>query len=317
MLKYSSTKRANSPRNFFTDRRRSVILIVVSILVALVLLPLVAKLAIYVVMRPLTAVAVWVRESPGVLPTYLRQRSALQAEKEAMQAEIDAQKGLGLTVETLAEENIALRAAMGESVEPRLLARVVGRPPFLAYDRLQIDKGSEDSVGVGAPVFVGRGVVIGSVVEVGPNYSFVELVTAPGFQSTVYLPSSALVATMEGQGGGVGRVRYPQGIIVEPGDLVVGLAYESGVFGQVNAVVGESTQPEQYAFVPLPVPIQSLRYVTVGRPALSAREATEVASSTRALLDSIYLQPGVAVELSATTTEGVATSSATGTEPLP
>lgn len=317
MLKYSSTKRGNSPRTFFTDRRRSVIIIVATILVALLLLPVVAKVAVYVVMRPLTVVAVWVRESPGVLPTYLRQRSALLAEKEALQEEIDGQKGLELTVKTLTEENIALRSVMGESVVPRLLARVVGRPPFLAYDRLQLDKGSNDSVGVGAPVFVGYGVVIGSVVEVGPTYSFVELVTAPGFESTVYLPASSLVATMEGQGGGVGRVRYPQGIKVAPGDLVVGLAYESGVFGHVNAVEGESTQPEQYAYVPLPVSLQALRYVTVGQPVQAALPAAQVASSTRMLLKELYLQPGVAVELSATTTDGVATTSATGTEPLP
>jgi cell shape-determining protein MreC len=304
MKKFSSTTKANSRRSFFSERRNRFALIFVGLLLAAgFLLPTVVGFVGDIVLSPFARVALWVRESPGVIPVYLRERSALRADIEELQSQLDATAAQTLTVKRLTEENIALRGVYGEGLQKkRLLSRVIARPPWLAYDMIQLDKGSADGVVIGAPVFAGRDVVIGSVVETGPHHSFVELVTTAGFQSTVYLPAAKLVATMEGQGSGVARVRFAQGIRVVPGDMVIMLAYDAGVYGQVTHVENQSTQPEQYAFVTLPESLQSLRYVTIGEKPVTPPTPEQVASSTQALIADYFYIPAVTDILAPTTT---------------
>jgi cell shape-determining protein MreC len=310
MKKFSSTTRASSHRNFFAERRGRLLLLLAAFVLAAFLLPTLANVVAGVVMRPFVAVATWVRESPGALPVYLRERSRLVDEMEALQAKLDTFTATDMTISRLTEENISLRTFHGEGESKRLLTRVVARPPFLPYDRIQIDKGAVDGVVVGAPVYAGHDIVIGSVVAVGERDAFVTLVSSPGFLSTVYVPEATLAATMEGVGGGVSRIRFPQGVRITPGAIVVLLAYDSGIYGTVSHVQSEPTQPEQYAYVSIPESVQSLRYLTVGARPIAVRAPEEVASSTLALVADYFSLPAVVPLLSATTS---ATTTDTGT----
>jgi cell shape-determining protein MreC len=278
-----------------------VLLTAAFVLVALVLPGLMGWVS-NLVMRPFVAVATWVRESPGAIPVYLRERSRLEDEKAALEARLDTFTDTDLTISRLMDENIALRTFLGEGEAKRLLTRVVARPPFLPYDRIQIDKGSEDGVVVGAPVYAGHDIVVGSVMAVGERHAFVMLVSSPGFLSTVYVPAVTLAATMEGVGGGVSRIRFPQGVRIDPGAIVVLLAYDSGIYGTVSYVESEPTQPEQYAYVSIPESIQSLRYLTVGALPVAARTPEAVASSTLAVVAKYFAIPEVLPLLGATTT---------------
>lgn len=302
MKKFSSTTRASSHRNFFAERRGRLVLVVAAfIVVAFIAPPLIGSLS-HIVLRPFVVVATWLRESPASLPVYLRERSRLVDEQEALQAQLDTFTATDMTIKRLMEENIALRTFHGEGEAKRLLTRVVARPPFLPYDRIQIDKGARDGVVVGAPVYAGHDIVVGSVVAVGDQDAFVTLVSSPGFQSTVYVPEARLAATMEGVGGGVARIRFPQGVRITPGAIVVLLAYDSGVYGTVSHVETAPTQPEQFAYVSIPESVQSLRYLTVGERPVSPRAPDAVASSTLALVATYFSFPEVVPLLSPTTT---------------
>jgi cell shape-determining protein MreC len=253
-------------------------------------------------MQPVALVAAWFQTSPAIIPTYFRDRSALEDRIRELERQVADQSVANLTITRLVEENTTLRGFHGEGQAPRLLARVVGRPPFLPYDLIQLDKGSGEGVAVGAPVFVGRDVVIGSISHVTPQHAFVRLVSTPSVLTTVYLPDTGIAATMEGYGGGVARVRVPQGIRVATGHQVISLAYDAGIFGTVAMVESIPQEPEQYAYVTLPTSLQSLRYVTIGIPPVAPATPEELASSTRALLDSFLYNPEVGGLLDATTT---------------
>lgn len=315
MKKFSSTTRASSHRNFFAERRGRLLLGAAGLVLLALILPGLVGFVSHVLMRPFVAVATWVRESPGVIPVYLRERSRLVDEKEALQVQLDTFAATDMTIKRLMEENIALRTFHGEGESKRLLTRVVARPPFLPYDRIQIDKGTRDGVVVGAPVYAGHDIVIGSVVAAGERDAFVMLVSSPGFLSTVYVPEAKLAAAMEGVGGGVSRIRFPQGVRINPGAIVVLLAYDSGIYGTVSHVESEPTQPEQYAYVSIPESVQSLRYLTVGERPVEMRTPEEVASSTLSLVAQYFSIPTVLPLLGATTTAS-STEGATTTPPL-
>jgi len=315
MKKFSSTTRVSSHRNFFAERRGRLVLLTAAFVLVALILPGLMGWVSNLVMRPFLAVATWVRESPSAIPVYVRERSRLEDEKAALEAQLDTFTDTDLTISRLMEENIALRTFLGESEAKRLLTRVVARPPFLPYDRIQIDKGSEDGVVVGAPVYAGHDIVVGSVVAVGERHAFVTLVSSPGFLSTVYVPAAALAATMEGIGGGVSRIRFPQGVRIDPGAIVVLLAYDSGIYGTVSYVESEPTQPEQYAYVSIPESLQSLRYLTVGERPEAVRTPEEVASSTLAIVAEYFSIPDVLPLLGATTTAS-STEPASTTPPV-
>lgn len=213
---------------------------------------------------PFDSVRTWVEESGSSLPQYLRDRSALVAELEALKVRVSTEQGNANTLKKLQVENSEFRTQIGAVPEARVLARVIGRPNQLPYDMLMIDRGANHSVTLNAPVFLGSDQVIGFVSKVFEKTSLVTLVTTPGFVSSAYVVGPDIYTFAEGMGGGVLRVRIPQGILLQTGDLVVLPALDSGVYGDVSLVVAAPTQPEQYGYVSVDTPLQSLYYVSVG-----------------------------------------------------
>ena len=60
---------------------------------------------------------------------------------------------------------------------------------------------------------------------------------------TSYVSGANIIATLEGFGGGVARVRVPQGIPLSIGNLVHVPGIQPGVFGRINYIESEPTHP--------------------------------------------------------------------------
>lgn len=200
--------------------------------------------------------------------------------------------GVRVSLELVRSENQQLRELLNlPNNENRHLARVVSRPESLPYDVLQIDAGGRDGIIMNAPVYHGTGQVMGFVSYVAPYYSLVTLVTSPGQKGTAFVFGPDVYARTEGMGGGVLRVRIPQGVSVVKDDIVVLPAAVSGYYGKISHVEARPTEPQQYAYVPLDTSLQSIRYVSVGLEPLSpldftiVQERVENASSTIFLVD--------------------------------
>jgi cell shape-determining protein MreC len=276
-----------------------------------------------IVLYPFHATTLWIKTSEGVLPTYLRARSTLVAELESLRTQMATEAGTQISIQRLLEENMQLRtmAKAGEG-EERLVARVLARPDFLSYDLLQIDKGSEEGVVVGAPVYTGVDSVVGIVTYVTGQYSFVDLFTSPGFESTAYIFGPNVFAPIEGVGGGVARVKLPQGVQLQTGQLVILPGVSNGVYGEIVSVQNEPTQPEQFGYIAPPVAMNNLLYVSVGTESVESRTAEEIDETIRQQLrESMRLSSTTMSVFSASSTafiEGledvVATTSVTTTD---
>jgi hypothetical protein len=100
-------------------------------------------------------------------------------------------------------------------------------------------------------------------------------------------------------------VRIPQGILLQPGDLVVLPALDSGVYGAVSLVEAVPTQPEQFGYVSADVPLQSLYYVSVGAEPIvthNFERAEEVVADVKSSLFQVALPDGVLVTPETSTT---------------
>ena len=229
------------------------------------------------VLYPFHAVTTWVKNSNDSIPVYLRSRSELVSEIESMKAKTAIETGTQQSIQRLLEENMQLRALtnVGTTTD-RVIARVIARPNSLAYDYLQIDRGSNHGLVVGAPVYSGLDTVIGIVIQVAPEYSFIELVSTPGFESTAYVIGPNVFSTLEGMGGGIARVRLPQGVSLSIGQLVLLPGVTSGVYGEIAWIENHPTQPEQYGYVASPLAINSIFYVSIDAKAAQTKTEIEI-----------------------------------------
>jgi cell shape-determining protein MreC len=240
------------------------------------LLPRVFSTVSATVMYPVHVTNTWFKESSNLVPVFIRDRQSLQGQVESLKNELVIKSGSNLTQQRLVEENNRLRKLLGADGETRIAAAVIARPGELPYDLLQINRGSLHGIEVGSPVFLGRDIVIGLIVHTAVEYSFVELITTPDFEATVFISGPNVVATMEGYGGGVARVRVPQGIHLSVGNLVYLPSIEPGVFGRISHIENRPTQPEQYGYISPDIAISSIYQVSVGKQSQISHEAVEI-----------------------------------------
>lgn len=276
MKKYSSTTKGNYLHTSH-KKRRLWLVISVAVVASGILLPWLILQVSAFVLYPFHAVTTWVKNSNDSIPVYLRSRSELVSEIESMKAKTAIETGTQQSIQRLLEENMQLRAlANVGTTTDRVIARVIARPNSLAYDYLQIDRGSNHGLVVGAPVYSGLDTVIGIVIQVAPEYSFIELVSTPGFESTAYVIGPNVFSTLEGMGGGIARVRLPQGVSLSIGQLVLLPGVTSGVYGEIAWIENHPTQPEQYGYVASPLAINSIFYVSIDAKAAQTKTEIEI-----------------------------------------
>lgn len=295
--------KVQSQRNY--KKKRSIRIALGAIVVVLCgwFLPAAFSTGSAIIMSPFHATNQWLEESSSLIPVFIRDRQSLQEDIKRLENQIQIDSRTSITQQRLISENNRLRELLGSATENRIVAGVIARPDTLPYDFLQIDRGINDGIEVGAPVFVGTDIVIGLVVHTADQYSFVELFTTPGFEATVFLGGPDVVAKMHGIGGGVARVSLPQGISLQIGNLVHVPSVEPGVFGRIAYIENEPTQPEQYGYVAPDISLNSLYQVSVGRVSQISQSVEEIDQRVREKIESTLVVEGVSLEVSTSTTQ--------------
>ena len=257
--------KARSSRNRRGRKIATTVLVVVGVIVCALLLPRLFQVVSTVVLSPFIALHSWVTTSSDTVPLFVRDRLALRGEIEVLENQLAVAGGENLTLDRLRNENNRLRSLLGANATDRLAAAVVARPNQVPYDLLQLDRGSDHGIVVGAPVYIGEDRLLGLIADVGSTHSFVVLLTHPDFSATGFIEGANIIAAIDGVGGGVARVRVPQGVPLTVGDVVHVPSIEPGVFGRVVSVENRPTQPEQYGYITPDFPLSSIHLVSIGR----------------------------------------------------
>lgn len=306
------TKKANSRRILLIKRLTLALGVIVVGAFFIMVVPVVFRATVGVVWYPFDLIRVWMAESGNSFPQYIRARSTLIAELEAYKIANSTERGDESTIKKLQIENDSFRTQLGAVPEERLLARVIARPNQLPYDMLMLDRGRDHGVTENSPVFLGKDQVIGFVSVVHDKTSLVTLLTTPGFVASAYVFGPNIYTETEGMGGGILRVRVPQGILLSPHDLVMMPALDSGVYGEIAYVEAAPSQPEQYGYVRTAVPLQGLYYVTVAREPMVTHtftEAKDLVAQVKSALFSVSIPPSeLVVPETYTATGSVATA---------
>jgi cell shape-determining protein MreC len=245
--------------------------------------------------------------SGASLPTYIRDRSELQQIIDDLEEKLAGASGDSATIARLTAENDEFRALLSDTKDERILAGVIARPPLVPYDLLVIDRGSRQGILPGALVYHTENHAIGMVSRVFDTSSFVTLFSSAGSEMAVYLYGPNVYAYAYGEGGGVIRVSLPQGISVTVGDAVVLPSPHMGDLGIVERVVSEASQPEQSAYLTMPVPIQSIRSVVVNKESLDALVPSELETNVTLIRDRLRVEIPEALRFSTGTSTATMT----------
>jgi hypothetical protein len=260
--------------------------------------------------RPYFVLRTWLVESTATIPEYFRARNEILSEIGVLKGRLAAKSGSDATISKLLQENEELRRLLSVSDEPRIVAGVIGRPPFLPYDSILLDRGERDGIQAGAVVYMEGERAIGYISRTYTTSSLVTLFSTPGIESTAYIYGPNIYTTLYGIGGGVMRITVPQGIPLHEHDVVVVPSIESGIIGTIKSVVSNPTEPEQSGFVVFDISLQSLHYVGVSVRTMSESSFEDAATRVGREWDAL-LRVAVPPEL----LTGTATSTASTTGP--
>jgi cell shape-determining protein MreC len=313
MKKFSSTMKANSRQTSSSRGRIKKTVFIGSLgLLLLFFVPRLIGISASFLFVPIASFESWLFDSGVELPSYFSDRAKLIEANAALEKQLSALGGTAAVLERLQRDNTELRRLLGSAEEsPRIAAGVIGRPTVTPYDVLIIDRGSDDGIAADAPVYIGRDQVIGFIAEVFSDSAVVVLATTPDFESTVYIFGPNIYTTARGLGGGVLQVSVPQGIALSQGDLVVVPSFDGGVYGSISVVESVPTQPQQHGYLTLNVPLQSIRFVSVGSVPLtpiSFEDALDIVQRTRTDLTKVPVPSGVLVDVGETASSSASTT---------
>lgn len=309
--------KGSSRQTSHKNRLRVIIVLGVASVALLFFVPRFAGMISGLFFEPVMRFESWLFQSDSTVASYFVDRSDLVRKIEELERNLAYVNGSQGAIERLQNENMQLRSLLGEEEKnARIAASVIGRPTATPYDVLVIDKGSADGISKNAPVYIGSDQIVGFIAQAYQHSAIVALATTPNFESTVYIFGPNIYTTAKGIGGGVLQVNVPQGIVLSLDDLVVVPALGGGVYGRISSIDSVPSQPEQRGYVTLDVPMQSIRFVSVGESSLSSisfEEALEVVQNVRDDLIKVPVPSGVLVDVGSST-EQTATSTDTNNE---
>ena len=125
-----------------------------------------------------------------------------RAENEKLRERVRELSLLNRAYERSSQENVRLRrlVSLSEELAYRTVgARVVARTPSFLSNVIYIDRGSDDGVGVNAPVVSGDG-IIGKTIIVSRHQSQVQLVTNPDASMGAMLKETRTPGILRGSG---------------------------------------------------------------------------------------------------------------------
>ena len=103
------------------------------------------------------------------------QVAQLKNEVHSLQRQLGQAQYAATQVKQL-QKQVGLDASASINAYHPVAGNVISRDPILWYQRIEVDKGSDDGVRMGDPV-VGGGGLVGVVTVLGPSYSIVTLIT--------------------------------------------------------------------------------------------------------------------------------------------
>lgn len=167
-------------------------------------------------------------------------------------------------ISQLKKENIELKEIMGRLINKNaVIAYIIKKPPFTAYDSFILDIGTNSRVKKGDKVYVQGNFLIGEIAEVFSDTSRVKLFSSYGEKYDVLIGDKNIQATATGRGGGSFEVVIPRDLKVIEGDSVSIPNIMGSTFGIVGKVIADPARAFSTVLFSQPINIYEQKWVQI------------------------------------------------------
>lgn len=142
-------------------------------------------------------------------------------------------------------------------------ASILVKPNFTLYDTLIVDAGLEDGVQEGDIVTAYGLAIIGKVKDVRKNISFIEVFTEDRIKTTLVHNSTGTHVDVTGYGNGSVTFTMPRDAVVTVGDFLSSPLGNSYLFGTIENIKFDSTDPVQTILAQSVVNINQLQNIEI------------------------------------------------------
>ncbi|HEY4503752.1 MAG TPA: rod shape-determining protein MreC [Candidatus Paceibacterota bacterium] len=173
---------------------------------------------------------------------------------------------------SMKKENDELKEMFGRSISSRpILAQILKKPPFSAYDTFILDVGRDVGIEKGNMVYALGNIPIGEIALVTDNTSKVLLYSSSGGKFDVLIGDSNIEATAIGKSGGTFEITLPRDTKIVKGDNIKIPSLSDSFLGTVEEIISESSHPFSTILFRQPINIYELRWVIVDMAKISKR----------------------------------------------
>jgi cell shape-determining protein MreC len=169
-----------------------------------------------------------------------------------------------IIISQLQKENKELKEILGRNdTKNRVLAYILKKPPFTAYDSFIIDVGKDQNIQVGNKVYSVDNILVGEVAEVVDNISKVKIFSSYDEKYDVFIGEKNIQAKAIGKGGGMFEVVIPRDVIIKEGDTVTIPDISNSVFGIVNKIIRDPARAFSTVIFSMPINIYEQKWLLV------------------------------------------------------
>ncbi len=164
----------------------------------------------------------------------------------------------------LKKENNELKSILNRKENNNvLLAYVLKKPPFTAYDSYIIDVGIRDGVKLEDKVYASGNILIGTIAEVNNSSSKVNLYSSYGNKFDILIGENNVEAIATGNGGGTYISIVPRDVKVAEGDTILIPDISNSVFGRVGKILIDPARAFSTVMFSQPINIYEQKWVLV------------------------------------------------------
>ena len=258
MIYTLANKRTSNKR--FKFHATWIVVVVVIIVLMQILFPHFIPAIFNTIARPFWHIEFGLKSGSLDSPSYLL------SENESLKRTISDMQEREKIYDFVFAENDELRGIYNKaSTSDYILSAVLAKPPFTKYDELIIDVGSAKGMNIGREVLAPNKTVIGRISSVTSQTSTVEIFTSSGLKFQVSIGERHINAVAKGVGGGQFEAEVSRNDLINIGDLVTASTISNKVFGTVNAIISDPTEPFSKIIIVPEVNIYDLRWVLIDK----------------------------------------------------
>lgn len=161
-------------------------------------------------------------------------------------------------------ENEELKKMLGRVDDKKsLLAFIIKKPPFTAYDSLVLDVGKDRGVEVGNKVYAIGDILIGEIDQIYEEIAKVRLYSSYGQKYDVFVGENSIQVSATGRGSGSFEAIIPRDTKVSVGNKITIPEISNSIFGVINNIIIDQTKAFSTIIFSYPINIYEQKWVTI------------------------------------------------------